>query len=186
MASGSVKRVWFSKVRMPRSQSMTFGLPSLRMYSAARRNSSMVALGPRLRSTGFLRFADGFEQAVVLHVAGADLQDVGVFGDERRHLRCAMTSVTIGEAGLFAGGGEQFQAFFLQALEAVGAGAGLEGAAAEGGGAGGFDRAGRVEDLLFALDRAGAGDDADHAGADLRLPTVTWVGSFFTSRLATL
>ena len=62
------------------------------MYSAASRNSSIVALGPRLSSTGAVRFADRFEQAVVLHVAGADLQHVGIFGDEvdvfaRRPLR---------------------------------------------------------------------------------------------------
>ena len=52
MASGSVKRVWSSKVRMPRSQSITWVLPVLRMYSAASRNSSIVADGPRLSSTG--------------------------------------------------------------------------------------------------------------------------------------
>ena len=82
VASGSVKRVWLSNVRMPRSQSITLGLPSLRMYSAASSSSSIVALGPRLSSTGFVDLADRFQQAVVLHVAGADLQHVGVFGDQ--------------------------------------------------------------------------------------------------------
>ncbi len=71
-----------------------------------------------------------------------------------------------GQAGFVAGGGQQFQAVFLQALEAVGAGARLERAAAEGGGAGLLDRAGRRDDLLFAFDGAGPGDDADRAAAD--------------------
>ncbi len=75
------------------------------------------------------------------------------FGDDR-------------EAGFVAGRGEQFQAFFLQALEAVGAGARLERAAAEGRGAGLLDRAGRCDDLLFAFDGAGAGDDAEVPAAD--------------------
>ena len=58
------------------------------------------------------------------------------------------------------------QALFLEALEAVGAGARLERAAAQGRGAGGLHGAGGGEDLLFALDRAGPGDDADRAAAD--------------------
>ena len=58
------------------------------------------------------------------------------------------------------------QAFFFQALEAVGAGARLERAAAEGRRAGLLDRAGRADDLLFAFDGAGAGDDAQVAAAD--------------------
>ena len=44
--------MWSSKVRMPRSQSMTWGLPRSRMYSAARRNSSTVALMPRFSRAG--------------------------------------------------------------------------------------------------------------------------------------
>src|SRR3989338_5898261 len=48
----SVKRVWSSNVRMPRSQRMTLKLPWLRRDSAARRNSVMVAERPRLSSTG--------------------------------------------------------------------------------------------------------------------------------------
>jgi hypothetical protein len=47
-----VLRVAFSKVRMPRSQRITCWLPPARMYSADRSSSSMVALSPRLSSTG--------------------------------------------------------------------------------------------------------------------------------------
>ncbi len=52
-ARSKVKRVSVSKVRMPRSHRITLKLPWLRMYSAASRNSVMVADNPRLSSTGF-------------------------------------------------------------------------------------------------------------------------------------
>ena len=51
------------------------------MYSAASSHSSMVAAKPRLSRTGRLRLADGAQQREVLHVAAADLQDIGVLGD---------------------------------------------------------------------------------------------------------
>ena len=47
-----VLRVYVSNVRMPRSQSITLGLPALTMYSAAISSSSIVALKPRLSITG--------------------------------------------------------------------------------------------------------------------------------------
>ena len=132
-----------------------------------------------------MRFADGFEQAVVLHVAGADLQHVGVFGDE--------VDVFGGDdfgddrqAGFVAGRGQQLEAFFLEPLEAVGAGARLERAAAEGGGAGLLDRAGRADDLLFALDGAGPAMTPRWPPPTVRLPARTTVGSDFISRLASL
>ena len=112
-----------------------------------------------------MRFADGFEQPVVLHVAGADLQHVGVFADEV-DVFDGDDFGDDGQARFVAGGGEQLQAFFLEALEAVRAGARLERAAAESGGAGRLDGAGRADDLLFAFDGAGAGDDAEVAAAD--------------------
>ena len=46
-------RIIVSKVRMPRSQRMTFSLPPARMYSALMSHSSIVAERPRLSSTGF-------------------------------------------------------------------------------------------------------------------------------------
>ena len=48
----SVNRVAGSKVRMPRSQRITLGLPAARMYSAESRNSWIVVAMPRLSRTG--------------------------------------------------------------------------------------------------------------------------------------
>ncbi len=47
-----VLRVAVSKVRMPRSHRITFGLPWAMMYSAESSHSSKVADRPRLSSTG--------------------------------------------------------------------------------------------------------------------------------------
>ena len=82
------------------------------MYSAASSSSSIVALGPRLSSTGRVRFADGFEQPVVLHVAGADLQHVGVFGDEV-DVFGGDDFGDDGEAGFVAGRGQQLAGLLL-------------------------------------------------------------------------
>ncbi|MEI2821695.1 MAG: hypothetical protein V9E81_16565 [Marmoricola sp.] len=67
---------------MPRSHSTMSGLPRWAMYSAAISHSSIVAVIPRLRSTGFIGLADGLQQTEVGHVAGADLQHVGVLRDD--------------------------------------------------------------------------------------------------------
>ena len=48
----SVNRVAVSNVRIPRSQSITFSLPSLSTYSADMSSSSSVLDRPRLISTG--------------------------------------------------------------------------------------------------------------------------------------
>src|SRR5262249_23683362 len=78
-----------------------------------------------------------------------------------------MTSVTTASPVASPARAEQLQPFSLHAREAVGAGAGLEGPAAQAGGPRLADDVGDLQDLLAALDRAGAGDDADVAGADL-------------------
>ena len=52
------------------------------MYSADISHSSMVALRPRLSITGRPDTPDRGQQREVLHVAGADLEDVGVLGDD--------------------------------------------------------------------------------------------------------
>src|SRR5207245_529161 len=49
----SVYRVEASKVRIPRSQRMTFGLPRASTYSADRSHSWIVVAMPRFRRTGF-------------------------------------------------------------------------------------------------------------------------------------
>ena len=56
----SVLRVYFSNVRMPRSQKMTFSLPPAMMYSADMIHSSMVFASPRFRSTGFFILPTAF------------------------------------------------------------------------------------------------------------------------------
>ena len=94
---------------MPRSQSITASLPSLRTYSAAISSSSSVLDSPRLISTGQPRAADLGQQRVVLHVARADLDHVG---DLEHRLEVARVH-QLGDdrqPGLLLGLGEQPQA----------------------------------------------------------------------------
>ena len=114
---------------------------------------------------GFAGFGGGDEQLEVLRVAGADLEDVGVFGHE--------VGVVLGEqfgddgqAGFAAGFGEEFEAFFAETLEFVGGCPGFEGATPEDGGSGGVDGDGGAEQLVFAFDGAGAGHDLEFTAAD--------------------
>ena len=102
---------------------------------------------PRLSSTGLLRLADFLEQVEVLHVAGADLEHVGVALDQRDLPRVH----DLGDdrhVVLVADVAQDLQPLLAQALEAVRAGARLERAAAQDVGAGRLDVAGDlVEDL---------------------------------------
>ena len=91
----SVLRAYVSNVRMPRSHMMMFGLPAEAMYSAAISHSSIVAPKPRLSITGRPGAPAGEQQREVLHVPGADLEDVGVLGDDV-DLAGSMTSVITG------------------------------------------------------------------------------------------
>ena len=65
-----------------------------------------------------------------------------------------------------------FKPFEPEALEFVRRGARLEGAAAQDGGAGGFDRMGGGEQLLLALDRARSGHDLQLFAADQVAPHI--------------
>lgn len=115
---------------------------------------------------GFAGAGGFFDEAEVLGVAGADLEEVGVGGDE--------VDVSFGEdfgddaeAGFGAGGGEEFEAGLAEALEFVGGGARFEGAAAEEFGSGSFDGPGGGEELFFGFDGAGSGHEAEGLpGAD--------------------
>ena len=78
----SVFRVESSNVRMPRSQRITCRLPSERTYSADISRSLTVALMPALEQDRHPGPAALLEQVEVLHVAGADLEDVGVALDQ--------------------------------------------------------------------------------------------------------
>jgi len=95
-----------------------------------------------------------------LHVAGADLDDVGVLLDKVEGF------VVDGfgdnsETELLADLREDFQAGKAESLEGVGRSARLVGAAAEETNAGGFQAFRDDEALLFGLDGTGAGDESD-------------------------
>ncbi len=77
-----------------------------------------------------------------------------------------MASVMMRRPKLVADLGHDLERLDAEALECVGRGAGLVGAAAEELRAGGGDLLGDGEGLLAALDGAGAGDDGEVASAD--------------------
>src|SRR5712664_38238 len=118
-----------------------------------------------LEEYGFLGAAGAFEQREVLHVARADLDDVGVFFDEveRFIVNCFSDDAE-------AVGGADFrknlEAVFAEALEAVRRSAGLVSAAAEEAHAGFFEAFGDGEALLFGFDGTGAGNEGDLIAAD--------------------
>ena len=111
--------------------------------------------------------ADLGQQREVLHVARADLDHVGDLEDRLDIARVHQLGDDR-QAGLGLGLGEDPQARFTEALEAVRARAGLVGAAAQHGRAGRGDALGGDERLRARLDRARAGDQheaAHQAGA---------------------
>ena len=113
---------------------------------------------PPFEQDGLARFAYGVQQAVVLHIASSDLEDVGVLSHQGHLLR----SHHLGDdsqAGLLPYLGQYLQSLLPQALEAVGRGAGLEGPAAQDFDPGLLDRPGHLPHLLPALHGAGAGHD---------------------------
>ena len=122
-----------------------------------------------LEHDGALHLADGMQQSEVLHVARADLQNVGVFGDHRQGLD-GHDLGDDGQAGDFACFGQVFKTLETQALEAVWAGARLEGAAAQHLCAGGLDGLGGLDEFVAILDAARTGHDDDLFTADAKLP----------------
>ncbi len=158
-------RVAVSKVRMPRSHRITLGLPSAMMYSAAESSSSIEAAMPRLSRTGRSQRPTAAQQVEVLHVAGADLEQV----DRGRHPLDLVDAHHLADhrqpAGA-AGLGQQPDALPAQALEGVGRGARLERAAAQHDPAGRGDRLGGGQDLLARLDAARPADHHEVAVAD--------------------
>src|ERR1700730_9314034 len=103
--------------------------------------------------------AGALEQREILHVAGADLDYVGVFFDEVE----AFVVDGFGddaEAEVLADLRENFEAVFAEALKTVGGSARLVSAAAEKFYAGFFDAFGGGEALLFGFYRARAADQA--------------------------
>ena len=118
-----------------------------------------------LEKDGKLGAAGAFEEREILHVARADLDDVGVLLDEVEGF------VVNGfgddsEAELLADVREDFQAGEAESLERVRRSARLVGAAAEKADAGGLELPGDGEALLFGFDGAGSGDHGDVRAAD--------------------
>ena len=84
----SVLRVIVSKVRMPRSQRMTWVLP--RGDDVLGRHQQLLDGGAHaaLEQHGLAQLAHRLQQREVLHVARADLEDVGVLGHGVAASRC--------------------------------------------------------------------------------------------------
>ena len=129
------------------------------MYSAASSNSSNVAEGPRFNNTGRPLRPHGFQEAEVLHVPRADLQHVGIAGDQG-HVAGGNHLGHKRQAGLLPGRGQNLQAVFLQSLKTVGTGAGFERAAAQGRGPPGLHGMGHIEQLSLVLHGTGPGNHA--------------------------
>src|ERR1700687_1120427 len=118
-----------------------------------------------LEENGLFGAARAVEQGKILHVARADLDDVGVFFDEVE----AFVVDGFGddaEAKLFADLHENFQAGFAETLEAVRGSAGLVSAAAKEPRAGFLDALSDGQALLFGFDGAGAGGEGNVLAAD--------------------
>src|SRR5579872_3548790 len=109
-----------------------------------------------------------FQQREILHVAGADLDDVGIFFDQIERL-------VIDRFGddphpeLLAHFGHDTKGFLAESLERVRRGAGLVGAAAEELGSGFLHALGHGEGLFAAFNRARSGNDGEGWSADCRI-----------------
>ena len=116
-----------------------------------------------LQKHGKFGAAGAFEEREILHVARADLDDVGVFLDEveRFVVDCFGDDA---EAVVFANFFEDFQAGKAESLEAVWRGARFVCAAAEEAHAGGLEEFGGAQALVLGFDGAGTGDHGDVAG----------------------
>ena len=121
---------------------------------------------PRFSRTGRPHLPSVFSSAKVLHVARADLQDVGILGHQL-DIAVAHHFGDDAEAGGAPGFIQQLEAFQLQALEIVGRSARLERAAAQKLGAVLAPPASAdLQDLLLAFHRAGAGHHDELIAAD--------------------
>ena len=121
-----------------------------------------------LQQHRLLGLADFLEQIEVLHVAGADLEHVGVAFDQR-HLARVHHLGDDRHVVLVADVAQNLQALLAQSLETVRAGARLEGAAAQDVRPGFLDLPGDLVENLRAFDGARPGDHRQRAAADLHL-----------------
>ena len=138
------------------------------MYSAAINSSLIVADRPRLRSTGRRTRPELGEQGEVLHVARADLQHVGVLGDEidlpRVHHLGHHRQSRFG-----ANVGQESKRVAAKPLERVGRRARLEGAATEHRRTRIAYGMGRLGEHFAILHRTGSGYHGDILAAERRV-----------------
>ena len=100
-----------------------------------------------------------------MHVARADLDNVGIFLDKVEAFAVdgfSDDTETVGGANFC----ENLEPFFAEALETVGRSAGLVGAAAEKPHSGFFEALGDRQALLFGFNGARAGDEGDVIAAN--------------------
>ena len=118
-----------------------------------------------LQQDGLAGASGALEQREILHVAGANLDDVGILLDQvERFVIHRFGDDEQAEA--LANFGHDLQPFFAQSLKRIRRGAGLVGAAAEELGSGASDALGDDECLFAALDAARAGDDGQAGASD--------------------
>src|ERR1051326_3011003 len=119
-----------------------------------------------LEQYGFANLAELPQQVVILHVARADLQDVGVFGQER-DLRLIHDLADDEQVVAIGRRAHHFEAVFAEPLKAVRRTAGFECAPSDDAGAVACDDFSGLLDLITVLDAAGTGHDNHLAVADL-------------------
>ena len=120
---------------------------------------------PRFQQDRLLGASGALEQREILHVAGADLDDVGVLVDQvERFVIDGFGDDEQAEA--VADFGHDLQTFFAQALKRIRRGARFVGAAAEELGSGTGDALGDFEGLIASLNAARAGDDGEVGASD--------------------
>ncbi len=115
---------------------------------------------------GFSESSGSFEEGEVLHVAGADLENVGGVGDSLEGV-CVHDLGDDSEVEEAFDFDEDIEPFLFEAAEGVGGGSGLECAAAEEFCASGGDEFGGFQGHFVVFDGAGPGDDGAGPIADL-------------------
>ena len=171
-----MKRYAVSKVRMPALAEDDRLVALLEHVLGGHEQLLERARQPALDQHRAAGAADLRQQRVVLHVAGADLDDVG-------HLEHGLEVARVHQLGhhrqpgLLLGLGQQAQALLPQALEGVRARARLVRAAADHRRAGLRDDVRRRQHLVARLDGARPGDEREVLAADLRPPISSTVRS---------
>ena len=108
-----------SKVRMPRSQSMTRLLPCAKNVFGGHQQVFDGGGHAPFEQHRLVGLADRVQQVIILHVARANLQHVGVNGHQG-HLAGGHDFGDNRQAGRLAGFGQQFEAVLAHALKSVG------------------------------------------------------------------